>query len=572
MQADHNSSFNTEFDPRTGGYDPRRGILHLTVGIPSSYRKVPAEDTRPPSRWTTPEFVLYYVMAAVVIPVMVWIPTTLSSPSHPNYPLFQRRLSAGWLFGRRVDNSDAQFRSFRSNIPYLLLVVGAFVALKAVYTRSLRFSSTNSTHYIPFYLVFSALFLLGLHGASALKILVILFVNYVIGKNSKGAKWGPVLTWLFNGGVLFANEWNGGYRFGAIHPSLEVLDTFYGIYPRWHLSFNITMLRLVSFNMDHHWAHRRFGPRDVSAVLDEKERSRTPHSLETYSFDNYIAYVLYPPLYIAGPIMTFNDFMWQIRRPVLLPWRAVVSYAARFLACLLTMETILHFMYVVAIKDSKAWTGPSPYTPAQLALVGLWNLIVVWLKLLLPWRFFRLWALVDGIDPPENMVRCVANNYSPLGFWRSWHRSYNLWIVRYIYVPLGGANNAVLTTVIVFTFVALWHDLSFKLLAWGWLVSLFIIPELFLGRYLGEKQFGTAYWYRHLCAVGAVGNILTMMAANLVGFVIGLEGTSYIFKELFASVAGVQFLIAACICLFVAAQLMFEYREEEMRRGIYRRC
>jgi hypothetical protein len=51
-------------------------------------------------------------------------------------------------------------------------------------------------------------------------------------------------------------------------------------------------------------------------------------------------------------------------------------------------------------------------------------------KLLLPWRFFRLWALADGIDPPENMVRCMANNYSTLGFWRSWHRSYNLWITR----------------------------------------------------------------------------------------------------------------------------------------------
>lgn len=52
-------------------------------------------------------------------------------------------------------------------------------------------------------------------------------------------------------------------------------------------------------------------------------------------------------------------------------------------------------------------------------------------QLLIPWRFFRLWALLDEIDPPENMVRCMANNYSTLGFWRSWHRSYNLWIVRY---------------------------------------------------------------------------------------------------------------------------------------------
>jgi len=52
------------------------------------------------------------------------------------------------------------------------------------------------------------------------------------------------------------------------------------------------------------------------------------------------------------------------------------------------------------------------------------------MQLLIPWRFFRLWAMMDGIVPPENMVRCMANNYSTMGFWRSWHRSYNLWIIR----------------------------------------------------------------------------------------------------------------------------------------------
>lgn len=43
---------------------------------------------------------------------------------------------------------------------------------------------------------------------------------------------------------------------------------------------------------------------------------------------------------------------------------------------------------------------------------------------------------------------------------------------------MGGAKSVVLNSVLVFTFVALWHDLTFRLLAWGWLVSLFIIPEL----------------------------------------------------------------------------------------------
>ena len=35
-----------------------------------------------------------------------------------------------------------------------------------------------------------------------------------------------------------------------------------------------------------------------------------------------------------------------------------------------------------------------------------------------------------------------------------------------------------LNTLLVFSFVALWHDLTFRLLAWGWLVSLFVVPEL----------------------------------------------------------------------------------------------
>ena len=49
---------------------------------------------------------------------------------------------------------------------------------------------------------------------------------------------------------------------------------------------------------------------------------------------------------------------------------------------------------------------------------------------------------------------------------------------RYIYIPLGGSKRVILNSVVVFSFVALWHDLSFRLLAWGWLVVLFILPEL----------------------------------------------------------------------------------------------
>ena len=41
------------------------------------------------------------------------------------------------------------------------------------------------------------------------------------------------------------------------------------------------------------------------------------------------------------------------------------------------MEFILHFMYVVAIKDTKALQGTNA---AELSMIGFWNLIIVWLK------------------------------------------------------------------------------------------------------------------------------------------------------------------------------------------------
>jgi len=83
-------------------------------------------------------------------------------------------------------------------------------------------------------------------------------------------------------------------------------------------------------------------------------------------------------------------------------------------------------------------------------------------------------------------------------------------------------------------------------------------------------------WYRHAAALGAVGNVLMMMGANLVGFVIGTEGSSSSLancSELYkvshfllpsiiseSGCAGLKFLVMAVACLFVGAQIMFEYR------------
>lgn len=146
----------------------------------------------------------------------------------------------------------------------------------------------SRSYIIPYLFVFAVLMLAGLHGTSILKVFTIVSLNYAIAKYTKGSKLNPLLTWIFNGIILFANEQNEGYRYAVLHPSLEILacpsldlaqsdtklcytqDSVQGIYPRWHVSFNITMLRLVSFNMDYYWACNKAGPSDVSGVTSHE--------------------------------------------------------------------------------------------------------------------------------------------------------------------------------------------------------------------------------------------------------------------------------------------------------------
>lgn len=242
------------------------------------------------------------------------------------------------------------------------------------------------------------------------------------------------------------------------------------------------------------------------------------------------------------------------------------------------MEFLIHTAYMVAI--SKASPDWSVYTPFQISMLGYFSLHHIWLKLMLPWRFFRLWALIDGIDAPENMIRCASDNYSVSAFWRSWHRSFNRWTIRYVYVPLGGGPGGgsgrlrgIGNTLIVFTFVALWHDITMQLLVWSWLVVLFVLPEA-----AATVAFPASKWqsrpttHRVLCGIGAVGNILMLMAANLVGFAVGVDGLKSMIHGILSSWQGALFLFSACCVLFVGAQVMFEHREEEKRKGIKLKC
>jgi D-alanyl-lipoteichoic acid acyltransferase DltB (MBOAT superfamily) len=139
---------------------------------------------------------------------------------------------------------------------------------------------------------------------------------------------------------------------------------------RWEICFNLSLLRMLSFALDFHWRRRQHGAVAGAAAATASAKNRAasgqaePSAKDAkdakggsgrqqdalaprwrqqtalpceadYSTPLYLAYVLYPPLYLAGPIMSYQDFAWQLRQRPALP-ASTVRDASPVLHALLT--------------------------------------------------------------------------------------------------------------------------------------------------------------------------------------------------------------------------------------------
>lgn len=270
-------------------------------------------------RWRSPEFIYHGMVILVAVPLMFKTAYDVSkrkhaslSPrafqtdidypaSHENYHKFASLLSPGWIPGRNVDNSDQQYATFRENVPYLFAVMTLHPLLRRLFDSVYNAAPTVSSRSLPdgsdslsgsaskyivadgrmhqrisFDVGFSLLFLLALHGFSTPKVLSILYINYQLATRLK-KEYVPAATWIFNIAILFANELGKGYPYSdfasvilpwtaSTEAQIEqdpkgnwgaVLDSYGGLIPRWEILFNVTVLRLISFNFDYVWSLNR---------------------------------------------------------------------------------------------------------------------------------------------------------------------------------------------------------------------------------------------------------------------------------------------------------------------------
>lgn len=98
-----------------------------------------------------------------------------------------------------------------------------------------------------------------------------------------------------------------------------------------------------------------------------------------------------------------------------------------------------------------------------------------------------------GFRIPENF-RWPYTASSVSEFWRRWHITLGTWFRNYIYIPLGGNRNGLLSTFrnlfVVWALTGLWHGASWNFVLWGLLFFVLIaLEKLFLGKVFHKCRF-----------------------------------------------------------------------------------
>ncbi|VAH14198.1 unnamed protein product [Triticum turgidum subsp. durum] len=238
----------------------------------------------------------------------------------------------------------------------------------------------------------------------------------------------------------------------------------------------------------------------------------------------------------------------------------ICCYGVRWILNFLLIEVMTHFFHYNAFVVSRLWRQ---LTPFEIFIISYGVLIFMWLKFFLIWRYFRFWSLVGGVETPENMPRCINNCPDLESFWKSWHASFNKWLVRYVYIPLGGSRRKLLSIWVVFTFVAAWHDLEWKLISWAWLTCLCFVPEIVIKSFSNNFQAKSTlgrFIRRELCAIAGAVTVSSLMVANLVGYVVGPSGIKVLMSRMLHKDAlpGLGIIFAT---FYVAVKLIFHVRD-----------
>ncbi len=196
----------------------------------------------------------------------------------------------------------------------------------------------------------------------------------------------------------------------------------------------------------------------------DRYRDRTPPG----TLGQYLAFILFFPTMVAGPIKRYQDFLPKLEAPPS-DWRGDWERGTTRILCGLAKK----FLLADTLTAMTAHLNREDLAVAHRAMLPVW-LLAYGLQVYLDFSAYSDIAIgstrLFGIRIPENFDwPYLCTNIAD--FWRHWHISLSRWLTDYVYIPLGGSRTApvrvyvnLLTTLMV---SGIWHGAGMNFVVWG---------------------------------------------------------------------------------------------------------
>jgi len=187
-----------------------------------------------------------------------------------------------------------------------------------------------------------------------------------------------------------------------------------------------------------------------------------------------LAYVLFFPHLIAGPILRPNELIPQLEHPKsrksLLPVAAIAVFTVGLVKKLVFADTIAGF-----VDSVYAHAGAATAPEALLAMYGF--SVQIYCDFSGYTDMAIGLAMLLGIRLPNNFAQPYCAD-SIVDFWRRWHKTLSFWLRDYLYIPLGGNRHGRLlryvNLMITMVLGGLWHGAAWTFVAWGALHGVYL--------------------------------------------------------------------------------------------------
>ena len=220
---------------------------------------------------------------------------------------------------------------------------------------------------------------------------------------------------------------------------------------------------------------------------------------------DYLAYILYFPKLLMGPLAEPTDFIEQLNDPERkkLNWEHLAEGIKMF-SFGLFKKMVLADTFAAAV--SWGFARAETATSMELILTMLSYTFEIYFD------FSGYSDMAIGVSRMLN-IELAMNFDSPYkalsirDFWKRWHISLTKFLTKYIYIPLGGSRKGramtCLNTMIVFLISGLWHGANWTFLLWGALHGLLsILDRLFEKK--ESKLMETVRWTGTFACVNAL--------------------------------------------------------------------